>query len=205
MIGMIDGYSFTILPVYIGEISSPEIRGFLSKLPTLLFLSGILIINVIGSVWSIFTCALIASVIPLVHFVTFIFMPESPYWYIKVNRYDEAEKSLQIIQGENDVKQQLLIIQEAVREEEGKSKPKVTDLFTVSINRQATIITCILALQHKATAETPLFLFTKTIFEKTGSDISPTVSTISYSAVEILVLLLLDFSFWTDSEREFFV
>ncbi|CAG9836125.1 unnamed protein product [Diabrotica balteata] len=193
MIGMVDGYSFTVLPVYIGEISSPEIRGFLSTLPTLLFLSGILIINVIGSVWSIFTCALIASVIPLIHFVTFIFVPESPYWYIKVNRYEDAEKSLQILQGENDVKQQLYIIQEAVREEEKKSKPKVTDLFTVPSNRRATIITCILALQHKATAKTPLFLFTKTIFEKTGSDISPTVSTISYSAVEILVVAFTGF------------
>uniref|UniRef100_A0A6P7G7X0 Facilitated trehalose transporter Tret1-like n=1 Tax=Diabrotica virgifera virgifera TaxID=50390 RepID=A0A6P7G7X0_DIAVI len=190
IIGVADGFSFTVFPVYIGEISSPEIRGFLSSLPTLMFLFGILFINIIGSIWSIFTCAIIASIIPLLHFITFIFMPESPYWYVKVKRYDDAEKSLQIFRGEKDVQKQLLIIKETIRDEEERGKPKVTDLITIPSNRRATIITFLIVLQNKATAKSPLLFFTKTIFEKTGSDISPTVSTISYSAVEMLIAAL---------------
>ncbi|XP_072386143.1 facilitated trehalose transporter Tret1-like [Diabrotica undecimpunctata] len=190
IIGLADGFSFTVFPVYIGEISSPEIRGFLSSLPTLMFLFGILFINIIGSIWSISICAIISSIIPLLHLITFIFMPESPYWYIKVKRYDDAEKSLQILRGENDVKKQLMVIKETIREEEERGKPKFTDLITVPSNRRATIITFLIVLQNKSSAKSPLLFFTKTIFEKTGSDISPTVSTISYSAVEMLIAAL---------------
>ncbi|XP_023030216.2 facilitated trehalose transporter Tret1 [Leptinotarsa decemlineata] len=106
-IGVTDGACLTAMPMYVGEIASPDKRGFLSSLVCLFFLCGALLINTLGSFFSIWTCSIVGACIPAVHFIGFIFMPESPHFYIKVKEYQKAERSLRIFRGDSNVAKEL--------------------------------------------------------------------------------------------------
>lgn len=187
LIGIADGASYTIVPMYIGEISSPEIRGFLSSFLSLSFIIGTLIINIIGSFWDIYTCSMISALIPAVHFLIFIFMPESPYWYLKVNRYERAEKAFKIFRGTSEISKKFEIMKTSVEEDKAATKSSFKELFTVRSNRKASLICLLVTCLQRATAKAPLIFYTKTIFEQTGSTISSTVSSISFCFVELIV------------------
>ncbi|XP_023026796.2 facilitated trehalose transporter Tret1 isoform X1 [Leptinotarsa decemlineata] len=190
-IGAADGACFTTLPMYVGEISSPDIRGFLSSLICLSFTLGVLLINTIGCFFSIFTCSIICAAVPAVHFLGFIFMPESPYYYIKVGKYNEAKKSLKIFTGLADVDEELKSLSDAVRvQEEIVKNSKFMDLFTIPRIRKATVIFVIIGLALRASAKAPLLSYTKMIFEESGSDISSSLSTIVYCSVEFFVMTI---------------
>nr|XP_023030217.1 facilitated trehalose transporter Tret1-like [Leptinotarsa decemlineata] len=190
IIGVADGGCFTVVPMYIGEISSPDIRGFLSSLVCLFYILGVLLMNALGFYCSILTSSIISASIPAAHFLGFVFMPESPYYYIKVKKYYQAERSLMILRGESNVAKEVEVLKQAVRmQEEMVERPKFTDLFTVPSNRKAAFIFVILCTANKASAKAPLMSYTRYIFEETGSSISPAFSTILYCLVELLVVM----------------
>ncbi|XP_074036104.1 facilitated trehalose transporter Tret1 isoform X1 [Leptinotarsa decemlineata] len=189
LIGAADGAGFTALPMYIGEISSPDIRGFLSSLICLFFTLGVLLINTIGCFLSIFTCSLICAAIPAIQFLGFVFMPESPYYYIKVKKFQEAEQSLKKFTGLENVEEEMKVLSEAVREQEEMVRnSNFTDLFVVPRIRKATFIFIIIGLALRASAKAPLLSYTKVIFDESGSDISSSLSTITYYVVEFSVM-----------------
>ncbi|KAG5884690.1 hypothetical protein JTB14_000386 [Gonioctena quinquepunctata] len=190
LIGAADGACFTALPMYVGEISSPDIRCFLSSLIGTFFIVGVLLINTIGSLFSIFTCSFICAAIPAIHFIGFIFMPESPHYYIKVQKYPEAEQSLKTFRGKINVDEELKSISVEVQLQKNIAKQsKFIDLFTEHTNRKAILIYAIICLAGRASAKAPVMSYTKMIFEESESNISPTLSTIIYCTVELVVMI----------------
>ncbi|KAG5887998.1 hypothetical protein JTB14_016622 [Gonioctena quinquepunctata] len=188
IIGITEGACYTALPMYIGEIASPDIRGFLSSLITTFFILGMLLVNALGSFLSIWTSSMISAIIPAIHFFSFLFMPESPYFYIKVKKYEQAERSLRIFQGTTVVAKEMEVIKGAVRmQEEMADSSKLTDLFTIPSNRRGMLIFIILSTSVRAAARAPLTSYNRFIFEESGSSISPRISAISNCAVELVV------------------
>jgi Sugar (and other) transporter len=53
----------------------------------------------------------LAAIPPVVQFVGFIFMPESPRWLYGKKKYDKARTVLQQIRGTSDVEQELIDIE----------------------------------------------------------------------------------------------
>lgn len=189
VIGITDGALYTILPMYVGEIVDPEIRGFLSSLLYTLFIVGMLLINVIGPVMNIFMSALVLSVVPVLHFFSFLFMPESPYYYVKIGNYEGAETSLRILKGSNNTTKEVNIIKAALDTDfKIMKKSKISDLWTIYSNRKACYIYLILLWTQRMSGKMPMMLFTTTIFRESGSSINATLSVIIYSIVEIIVV-----------------
>lgn len=197
IIGAAEGALYTTLPMYIGEISDPKIRGFLTGTISIFAISGTLFINIIGSQFSIFTSSIIAACIPLIHALAFVAMPESPYYYIKVNRHNEARTSLEILRGKSDVEDELDSLCKAVVRQERSQKSGLLDLFTIASNRKACCIYLILCLTNKFSGKNPCMFYTETIFKEAGTSINATMSVIIYCTVELLAvatttLLILD-------------
>ncbi|XP_023022202.1 facilitated trehalose transporter Tret1 [Leptinotarsa decemlineata] len=190
IIGVADGACFTVVPMYIGEISAPKIRGFLSSLISFFFVLGVLLINTLGCFLSIFSCSIICASVPAIHFLGFIFMPESPYYYIKVNDIKAAKQALITLRNTVNVEEDLKVICDAVKlEEEMVKNTKFTDIFTVPSNRKAVSIYIILSLALAGCAKAPVLSYTKMIFEETGSSISSILSTIVFCTVELVVMI----------------
>lgn len=190
IIGTTDSLAFTVLPMYIGEIVDPEIRESMSSAPYYILIVGTLLINCTGPFLDIFTSSLMASCFPAIHFFIFLLMPESPYHYVKIGKYKEAENSLKVLSGFKDVSEKLNNLKNFIQLEDEKTiKPKLTDLFSIASNRKACLICFILLFVNRSSGKAPLVIYTKTIFEESGSTIDANVSTIIFNAVELIVVV----------------
>lgn len=190
IIGATEGGLYTTLPMYIGEISDPKIRGFLTSTIAIFAITGTLFINVIGSIFTIFASSLICAFIPLIHMICFSVMPESPYYYIKKSNFVEAKRSLKILRGTSDVDNEMESLCKAVVRQERSEKPGLFDLFTVSSNRKACYIFLILCLTNKFSGKNPCLFYTETIFKEAGSSIDANLSVIIYCTVELLAVAI---------------
>ncbi|XP_026276062.1 facilitated trehalose transporter Tret1-like [Frankliniella occidentalis] len=93
------GMAFTVTPIYLGEIADTEVRGALGTLLQAMLYCGILMEYVVGPYVSYLTLALTSGAVPVLFFVLFFFMPESPHWLLQRGRREEARKALGWLRG----------------------------------------------------------------------------------------------------------
>lgn len=117
----------------------------LTYLPTLLtqfsrlFQVGILAQYCIGPFVSMQTLAGINLILPISFVLSFIFLPESPYYYLKFERTERAERSLRSLRS-GDIRTELKNIELNVQEDM-KNRGSWGDLLTEATNRKAIWIT----------------------------------------------------------------
>ncbi|KAI0109892.1 general substrate transporter [Daldinia grandis] len=126
LIGIGQGMALTAGPIYIGEVSPPEIRGQIMTFWQMFYSVGSFI-----AYWIAYACnankaqlghwdwrmvVIFQMLVPLVIISLLPFQPESPRWWIKRhNNIEEAKKALrQIRETEQDVEFEVLSIREAV-------------------------------------------------------------------------------------------
>lgn len=72
-----------LLPLYVGEISSKEIRGMLLTFHQIILNFGEIFIFTVGYFATYFTLNLICGIIPIIYCVVFYaFLPESPVFLV---------------------------------------------------------------------------------------------------------------------------
>lgn len=136
---MADGVAFTVVPMYIGEIADAHVRGMLGSLCSVMWIVGFLVINIIGSYLSIKMTAIVSSILPVLAFSTFIFMPESPYQLLMNNNMEDAKKSLRKFRQREDVDEEIERMSTNIHSS-NKNEAKFFDLFTIKSNRKAVLI-----------------------------------------------------------------
>ncbi|XP_059048124.1 facilitated trehalose transporter Tret1-like [Achroia grisella] len=129
------GIVYTVAPMYTGEIATNEVRGALSTLITLMNKIGILAQYCIGPFVSMRTLAAINLTLPITFVLSFIFLPESPYYYLKFERSERAERSLRSLRS-GDIRTELKNIEINVQEDM-KNRGTWSDLITEATNRKA--------------------------------------------------------------------
>lgn len=139
LVGLTDGLVYNALPMYLGEIADPKVRGFLASLTPLSVVFGVLLIYIIGAYLPLDKSAFILTSLPLFVMLTFCWMPETPYYHLMKGRQDKAQKSLQMFRGTDDVAEELKRISEAVKEQ-NENRGRLMDLFTVRGNIKALMI-----------------------------------------------------------------
>lgn len=145
--------SFVAAPMFISELSSPEIRGILTSFTHIMVLIGILLVYSVLPFVSILTSSIIGSIFLIVQLLILPLFPETPYYHCLKHNYDEAKKSLQVYRrnsNETIIEAELIEIMNAVKKE-NEIKTNFKDLFLMYTNRKSIIITVILnAAQHFA-------------------------------------------------------
>ncbi|EFA00433.1 facilitated trehalose transporter Tret1 [Tribolium castaneum] len=184
--GLTDGLSFTAVPMFLGEIAEPSIRGLLSSMCPVSIVIGLLLINILGSYLTISTTAFVSSIIPVILLVTFVWIPESPYFLLMRGRYDDARSSLQKFRGSTDVETELERLAKAVKEQ-NESTGKFVDLVTCPSNRKAVFIALGLRSVQQLTGITAVTFYCKRVFEKSSNFIAPEVATIIYFTVQLVL------------------
>ncbi|XP_023248653.1 facilitated trehalose transporter Tret1-2 homolog [Copidosoma floridanum] len=178
--------SFTIVPMYCGEIAETSIRGVLGSFLQLFVTVGLLYAYAIGPyvTYTIFwiTCA----VLPVVFFVVFTFMPESPYYLLSEGKKSEATDSLARLRGKSTsaVQKELGDMQVAV-DQAYSTEVKLSDLFTVKANFKALLYTCAAVSFQQLTGINVVLFYAQTIFKDTGSSLPPAISTIIIGVVQV--------------------
>lgn len=184
--GIADGFSFTATPMYLGEIANPDIRGFLCSSCVTVMILGMLLIQVTGSYFTIYMTAYFSSIIPILLLLTFIWMPESPYYLIMRGQTDVALANLKILRGCDDVEFEINRMILAVREQ-NSNKGKFLDLFTVKSNRKALFIAFGIRTVQQLSGITAFTFYANTIFNEAGEHFSAEVVSIIYFTMQLLV------------------
>ncbi|KAK5642291.1 hypothetical protein RI129_008458 [Pyrocoelia pectoralis] len=185
VIGCLASILYTALAMYLGEISHPSIRGILTASVAFSSLLGSLLINLLGFYFSIFVSSLICAAIPVIHFLGFMWMPESPYYFIRKNMDKEAKQSLSKLRAADEVEKEFKTLSVIVNEEINKKKAHFWDVFTVKSNRLGLFIFIILNSTRKFSGSGPFLFYTASIFQTAEGSVNANVSVTIFLCIQI--------------------
>ncbi|KAJ8946911.1 hypothetical protein NQ314_008710 [Rhamnusium bicolor] len=101
--GLAMGGGYTLLPMYIAEISQDSNRGMMSQTLNVFWSIGNFIPYAIGPFVSIMWFNIILACIPSTFFIIFLLLaPETPYYLVGVNKLKNAQKSLMLLRSTNE-------------------------------------------------------------------------------------------------------
>lgn len=168
--GLWSGIASTIIPMYLGEISEPNIRGALSTLIQIMANVGVVYEYVIGPYVSYTVLGILSALIPVLFFISFLFMPESPYWYMMDDRREDAGKSLcwlRAAKENTEIESELSTIEASVKEQM-KNKQSFKDLLATKGNRKGMLIVQMLAIFQRASGVSGVMAYTSITLPRDG-------------------------------------
>ena len=140
IIGLAVGSASMVVPLYIGEVVPPKVRGGLVSLNQLAITSGILVSYLIdyglsgtGNWRLMFGLAAIPAGLL---FIGMLFQHESPHWLIRQDRIDEARGVLKRVRDSDDIEDEINDVREVSRNQAGLREllsPKVRPLLFVGV------------------------------------------------------------------------
>ncbi|XP_044731704.1 facilitated trehalose transporter Tret1-2 homolog [Chrysoperla carnea] len=185
IVGIADGSTYTILPMYIGEIAEDDIRGKLGNSITMMMDFGAVFIYSVGPWVSIKAMAGIASVFPLILIVIFMWMPETPYYLLMKGKKVKAKKSLKAFRGFENVDEEFDEMS-AIVDEQMSHKSKWSELFFVRSNFKALCILLGLKTVQQMSGVSAFLVYSEIIFQKAGGLISGEICAIIFGFVQFL-------------------
>lgn len=176
---------FSTLPSYIGEISTPKVRGLWGNALIIFVLAGQLYVNGVGGYLDIKTTAWISLMWPVIFIATFLFAPESPYYFMMKGRQSEARESLQKLRGIDDVERELNDIEAAVRRQMSEAC-SWKELWIIKSNRKALIAGLFLRASQQLSGMACMATYTQYIFAQSGQSIPAADSTLIFSSLMLI-------------------
>lgn len=119
--GLGKGISYTVVPVFLGEVAGPSVRGALSSVFCLQLHAGFLFEAIVGPLTSYRTLNVMSAVFPFAYLLAIVWVPESPHYLLAKDRPDRAERNLRWFRcpgaGAGAVDAELRLTETAVRQE----------------------------------------------------------------------------------------
>lgn len=124
-------------------MAEKDIRGRLGSTLIILKLVGSLVVLCVGPYVSYTVLAVVCAILPIIFVGLYVFMPESPYYLVKVNQKEEAEKNLRILSSDlvddKFIRDRITEIEKSV-EEDMQNKTTLWEFMTNSDYRMAIFI-----------------------------------------------------------------
>ncbi|XP_058816625.1 uncharacterized protein LOC131679891 [Topomyia yanbarensis] len=183
------------IPLYIADIADCRLRGMLGSVLIITLNLGILVGFVLGNYLTYFTVPAVMLSAPVIFLVATYFLPETPYCLLKKNQSNKAERSLMFYRGiEGHLQKsvefcnELEQLQMAVRaEQESLDKNRLTwGDFCTTQARKGLGIGIFLMLLNQFSGALAIITYTATIFEESGSDLSPKMSSIIVALIQLV-------------------
>jgi sugar porter (SP) family MFS transporter len=140
IIGLAVGSASMVVPLYIGEVVPPRVRGGLVSLNQLAITSGILVSYLVDyglsgtANWRLMFG--LAAIPAALLFTGMLFQQESPHWLIRQDRIDEARAVLKRVRDSDDIEAEISDVREVSRKQVGTREllsPKVRPLLMVGV------------------------------------------------------------------------
>lgn len=190
MSGIAVGISFISTPLYLAEISENHNRGGLIFLFTVNISLGAIFIASIAPYVSLAAMAGIMLIFPML-LLTLWFAPESPLFYIRVQKPDEALKSLRMLRRQNDTK-----VLEAELESMKTStieNIKFLDCLKECVrgsNIKAFMIVFLTSISHQLCGAIPVLLNLESIYSSTNMDLASNIGILLTATLGFIVSLV---------------
>ncbi|XP_066146165.1 facilitated trehalose transporter Tret1-like [Euwallacea fornicatus] len=188
--GVADGIMYAALPIYIGEVATPRVRGTWGNGQTFSFNAGFLLINVLGNYFTIHQTAYICLTLPILSAILFLRIPESPYYYLMKGQDERARTSLQWLLRKPDIESDFLQLKADVQRQISETGTW-PDLYNIVSNRKALRASLFLRFTQQCAGIGTFENYIQYIFDKSNSGtLSPQISSIIFSALLWIVMTL---------------
>jgi sugar porter (SP) family MFS transporter len=166
IIGLAVGSASTTVPLYIGEVVPPRVRGGLVSLNQLAITAGILVSYLIdyglsdSQNWRLMFG--LAAVPAVALFIGMLFQKESPHWLIRQGRDDEARQVLRRLRDEGDIEKEIREVHDLSQQEGG-----YRDLVSPRV-RPLVIVGVLLAVFQQITGINTVIYYAPTLLQGAG-------------------------------------
>ncbi|CAL7949020.1 unnamed protein product [Xylocopa violacea] len=186
MTGLSGGAFFVAGPIYIAEIAENDIRGALGSYIQILTTIGILLSYVFGTFVNMRILSIISGIVPLIFFTVFVFMPESPIYYLKKGDVESARKSLTRLRGAcYNIENELQSHKNALEENSKNTVSFRTVIKSKAVLKSLVIGYGLMIFQQLSGVNVVIF-YTNSIFQQAGSTLESGYSTIIVGAMQVL-------------------
>jgi len=149
--GMGKGMSYTVVPVFLGEIAGVNIRGSLSSVFCFQLHAGFLLEAVVGPLVSYRMLNTISAVFPVLFILTVIWIPESPYYMLRNNCRYEAAKCLRWFRSGSDGELNAELEQMEISvKKEMENRATFQELFTSRKDLSALMVVIVACISQRA-------------------------------------------------------
>ncbi|CAH1969205.1 unnamed protein product [Acanthoscelides obtectus] len=176
--GIAVGGGYTLLPMYIAEVSEAANRGAYSSTLGIFWAFGNFIPNAIGPFMSVMWFNLLLTCFPVAFFITFYFLgKETPYFLVGANKIDEAEEVLMKLRclDNKGVEIELNQIKTNLKKEESGS---YSDILKNAGLRKAFVISLILMALQQLCGMNAVNYYLQTILQESGSKLPSDISSL---------------------------
>nr|AEE61928.1 unknown [Dendroctonus ponderosae] len=168
------GGAFTVLPIYVGEMSLDEHRGALGSGMNCFICFGLIFTYVVGYyISSVMIFNILLACLAAGYFVIFALIgTETPHYYVQKNKHDLAKAALLRIRDtpEDVTEKELELIKSEIEKEEQGS---IVDIFRSKGTTKAFIIGSGLVFFQQASGINAVLFFAQQIFQDAGTTLAP--------------------------------
>lgn len=176
---------YVIVPMYIGEIASPSIRGALGSFIYGSMNLGVILVYALAPNFTLQISSAVGFLMAILQLLLIYFIPESPYFLLTKNRTYEAENSLMVLRQKRTVGKELDEIAQAVARQTAE-KSNIKELFKVSSNRRALLILVFLRFVQMFSGVSVMTMHIHSIFREAGGNFAPENSALIYGVLMLL-------------------
>ncbi|KAL1491544.1 hypothetical protein ABEB36_012125 [Hypothenemus hampei] len=179
------GGAFTVLPMYVGEMSLDEHRSALGSGMNCFICFGLIFTYIVGYyVSKVVVFNLLLAGVAVGFFVIFLLIgAETPHYYVQKNKHDLALESLKRIRdaGPEENERELKMIRTEIEKEEQGS---LLDIFKTKASTKAFIIGAGLVFFQQVSGINAVLMFAQTIFEDAKTPLEPQYCSMLIGAVQ---------------------
>ncbi|XP_011536152.1 proton myo-inositol cotransporter isoform X5 [Homo sapiens] len=177
VVGLGIGIASMTVPVYIAEVSPPNLRGRLVTINTLFITGGQFFASVVDGAFSYLQkdgwryMLGLAAVPAVIQFFGFLFLPESPRWLIQKGQTQKARRILSQMRGNQTIDEEYDSIKNNIEEEEkevGSAGPVICRMLSYPPTRRALIVGCGLQMFQQLSGINTIMYYSATILQMSG-------------------------------------
>lgn len=147
---------------------------------------GILFAYVLGHFFPLKAFNIVCATLPLIFGAIFMWMPESPYFYVMKNRLSKAEQSLKWLRGEEYNYNDELIEIQIENELLARNRVNVLTALNKPATKRALMISMCLVVFVQFSGINAVIFYTGFIFDATNAGIQASVATIIVGVMQVV-------------------
>ncbi|KAF5280918.1 hypothetical protein FQR65_LT03067 [Abscondita terminalis] len=184
LLGIGAGSLYSIVPIYLTEVSERKIRGKIGSFYMLSMAFGTLLSYILGYLIDIKIHTMIGALLPIVFFVIFLFQVESPIYKAKQGKYEEALSILKRLRtNSHDVNAEFQEIKLSL--EANKTNKSIQKLLQKRSTKLAFVISLSLVFFQQISGSIMVHSYIIEIFAASGSSVNEKQATIFIGVLRV--------------------
>lgn len=186
ILGMAVGGCCVAAPLYTNEIAQKDVRGSLGSYFQLMVVIGVLYAYSMGCFLAAVPYTISCAACVFAFFIMFCFQPETPLYFLKRGKFEEAKKSLIQLRGPKyDVDSELNMIEGDV-----KAATQSSMSFTAALKKKSTLKALLIAFGlmffQQLSGINAVILYSSDMFQETGVKFDPKIASIVVAAFQVI-------------------